>query len=178
MDAGRVTANGPCHQVLNAYENSFIQRSEERARRDQQHDLGATTTGVRIETLDGQSIATVPLGTSWRIRVTIAITRSLPQFVVGVGLKLNDGTPVQTAWNPPADVSPGNYEATFVQDRVVLGIGSYAVLVGLASQNRSIEQIEATHVEVSSENAVGFFPVSAGVGAVLNSMTTELRRLA
>jgi hypothetical protein len=96
-------------------------------------------------------------------------------LVVAAGLKTADGLAVQTAWTPPSDFAPGEYEAVFTQDRVVLEAGTYSVLIGLSDGDRGLQQFEAARVDLVGENAVGYYPATSGMGAVLNSMKVEIR---
>ncbi|HYD85674.1 MAG TPA: hypothetical protein VEA63_16515, partial [Opitutus sp.] len=84
----------------------------------------------------------------------------------------------QTAWLPPRDLEPGDYEAVFTQDRVVIEAGTYVLRIGLSSTERTFQQFDATRIDIVSEGAKGFFPVTSGVGLVLNSMETSLVRTA
>ena len=178
LSAGRVEAQGPCHKILDIYQHglahslpiSVPKPSLDLAER-------AYVTTFKIESLDGRRIAVVPVGLPWRAIIGFKVANPQSKVVVAVGLKSADGVAVQSVWLPPQDLAPGDYEAVFTQDKVIIEAGSYSLIVGLNVGDRSIQQFEADRLEVTSENAVGLFPGTTGFGLVLNSMQTELRRL-
>jgi len=84
---------------------------------------------------------------------------------------------VQTAWHPPCDLAPGDYEVSFTQENVIFEAGTYSVLIGLSESDRGLQQFEGARLDLTSERAVGYYPGTAGLGLVLNSMATSLQRL-
>jgi hypothetical protein len=84
---------------------------------------------------------------------------------------------VQTAWLPPRDFPVGEHEAIFTQDRVVLEVGTYTLLVGLTENDRSVQQFEAARIEIEAANGQGYYAATSGVGTILNSMHCEVRRV-
>jgi lipopolysaccharide transport system ATP-binding protein len=134
-------------------------------------------TGAGVESLAGEPLPVFPVGQPWRIRVRFRAAAAQTNFVIAVGLVASDGTPVQTVWHPPQALPSGNYEALFEQTAVMLEAGHYTVVVGLSENDRSIQQVEATHIDVVSEGALGYLPVTSGAGAVLNSMRSTLAQL-
>jgi hypothetical protein len=131
---------------------------------------------VGIERIDGGLARVLPAGQPWRARVRVHVEKPQRQFVIAVGVKSGDGTPIQTAWMPPHDLTPGNYEAVFTQDRVVLEAGTYSLVVGISESDRSLQQFDVACLDITGENALGYLPATAGVGAVLNSMDIALVR--
>ncbi len=178
LAAGRIQAGGSCRDVLGAYEQGLAGAGPV-AVPQPPPDLRerAYVTGVQVESLEGNPLFVIPVGRPWRVRVGLRVARRQDEFVAAVGLKAADGTAIQTAWIPPQRLEPGDYEAVFTQDRVVLEAGTYTLLVGLTDAGRGLQQFEAVRFEIGSENIVGYYPATAGVGAVLNSMRTEFRRL-
>lgn len=175
MAGGRVQTTGPCARVLEVYHQALSgplptavppppPELEDRA----------FATGVTVETLDGQHPPAFAVGQPWRVRVAFKVIRPQPNFVVAVGLISADGSPVQTVWLPPKDYAPGNYEAVFTQDRVVLEAGTYSLFVGLSQNDRALQQFEAARVDISGADALGYYQSTAGAGTVLNSMRTDL----
>jgi hypothetical protein len=66
-------------------------------------------------------------------------------------------------------VAPGDYEFIFAQ-QTFLQAGTYTLLVGLSDSDLSLQQIEAARFDISGDDPHGYFPLTSGVGAVLNSM--------
>jgi hypothetical protein len=72
-------------------------------------------------------------------------------------------------------VTPGDYEATFEQE-ASLEAGTYMLLVGLSDSDKSLQQIEVSRFDISGDKPHGYFPLTSGVGVVLNTMRVELHR--
>ncbi len=178
LEAGAVRMTGACNQVLELYQSGLTgaDNTSIPAPTVDLLDRGYVT-GVDVETIDGRPQPVVPVGQPWRVRVRFRIVRSQENFVAAVGFKAVDGVSAQTAWCPPQHLSPGDYEAIFVQDRVALAAGAYLVRIGLSSNDRTFQQFDATRVDIVSDGVQGFYPRTSGVGVVLNSMSTSIARL-
>jgi len=178
LDAGRVQAVGPCLKVLDLYQHGLASAAPGAVPKPAADLLDrAYATAVLVETADGRPLVTAPVGVPWRVRVRFHLASRQPHFVVAVGLQSADGFPVQTAWCPPQDLAPGDYEAVFVQNAVVLEANTYTVVVGLSESDRGLQQFDAARFDLTGDNAEGYYAGTSGVGAVLNSMQTSLRRL-
>jgi lipopolysaccharide transport system ATP-binding protein len=160
LSSGRVQAQGPCAQVLETYQHGLAGAAAT-AIPSPPADLldRAYITAVTIESLAGQQLLSVPIGVPWRVRIMVQVSQLQRNFVIAIGLKGADGMSVQTAWLPPRDFPVGEHEAIFTQDRVVLEVGTYTLLVGL------------------TENGQGYYAATSGVGTILNSMHCEVRRV-
>ncbi len=177
LNQGTIQASGPCHKVLAAYQlglagaplTSVPKPSDDLLHR-------AYATSVDVEDLEGTPRLIWPVGEPFRVRVGFRIVQPQSAFVAAIGIQSIDGTSIQTAWAPPRDLAPGDYEAIFTQDRVTIEAGTYRFLVGLSSDDHTFQQFDAVRIEVVSEGSRGFFPRTSGVGAVLNSMQTLVQR--
>jgi lipopolysaccharide transport system ATP-binding protein len=177
MDGGRVQQLDAVPLVLETYSRGMTTSVTPQVPRPSPELLDRCyLTGVVIETLAGQPSAVFPVGQPWRINVRFHAAAAQTNFVIAAGLIASDGTPVQTAWHPPQALPAGDYETVFEQSRVVLEAGHYTVLIGLSENDRTIQQIEATSIDLISEGASGYFPVTSGVGTVLNSMPSTLTK--
>jgi homopolymeric O-antigen transport system ATP-binding protein len=178
LSQGRIQAAGATAKVLEIYQHGLtgaVPTSVPAPSPELTEQIYATA--VRLETVEGAPTLSIPIGLPWRARVAFRVVASQERLTVAVGLKSADGTAIQTAWVPPCDLEPGDYEAEFVQDRVSIEAGTYTVIVGLDAGGRGLQQFEAARLDIISENAVGYHPGISGVGIVLNSMSTSLRKL-
>ena len=175
LNAGRIQVIGQTQHVLNTYlQDHFAMEQVHVPAPDAQLRATAYTTGVSLETLDGVRRSVVAVGQPWNVKVRFNVCRTYEQFVVGLGLVAADGVPAQTAWSEPTAVTPGAYEATFEQ-QAMLQASTYTLLVGLSDSDKGLQQIEAARIDISGDNPQGYFPVTAGVGTVLNTMKVTLR---
>ena len=175
LSAGRVQAIDQTQRVLNLYLHDHFAAEPLRVPApDAQARERAYTTSVALEAADGAARSVVAVGEPWRVRVGFRTCRDYGQFVVGLGVVAADGTPAQTAWSTPLRLAPGEQEMVFEQ-QTWLQAGTYTLLVGLSDSDQGLQQIEAARFDISAENPHGHFPMTSGVGMVLNSMRATLR---
>lgn len=174
LTGGRVQAFDATQKVLNLYLHDHFAAEPLRVPApDAQLRANAFTTRIALEAADGAARTVVAVGEPWRVRVGFQTSRPYARFVVGLGLVAADGTAVQTAWSTPAQLASGEHEVLFEQ-QTSLEAGNYTLLVGLSDSDQSIQQIEAARFDISGDDPHGYFPMTAGVGVVLNSMRTTL----
>jgi len=175
LAGGLVGARGPVNKVLEIYQRGLVDAAPTIVPKPTPDLLGrAYITGVDIETIDGRVAQALPVGQPWRARVRVHIEKNQRNFVIAFGIKSGDGTSIQTAWLPARDMPRGDYEAVFTQDRVVLEAGTYSLLVGISESSHELQQFGIACLDITGENAHGYFPATSGVGAVLNSMQIDL----
>jgi len=179
LSAGRVETAGPCARVLEAYQHGLVGAEVNSVPKPSVDMLDrAYVTHVAVETTTGVRATTFQVGQPWRLRVDFRIANAQSQFVVAIGLLAADGSPVQTCWISPRDLPCGDYRAVFTQNQVALEAGAYTTVIGLSSRDHSLQQFRSERIEITGESAPGTYaPATAGVGAVLNSMATELTQL-
>ena len=177
LEKGRIVSHGPTAGVIDDYTRSLSTQGPAPA------PISATSAharvlDVQVENERGAPVAEVAVGEVWRVRVRLRLEhKTLDHVIIAVGLLAADGTPVQTTWSAPQTLAPGDYEAIFTQKAVQLEAGTYALLIGLSEQERTLQQFEAARLHIDGERAVGYFPATSGVGIVLNGMTVDLQRL-
>jgi lipopolysaccharide transport system ATP-binding protein len=177
LASGQVCTSGTVNAVLKVYQRGLVDVAPTAVPKPTSDLLDrAYVTGIVIETPDGRTACALPIGQPWRVRVRVHVEKLQRNFVIALGIRSGDGTPVQTAWLPPRDLTPGDYEAVFTQDRVVLEAGTYSLLVGLSESVRDLQQFNVASLDIAGENALGYFPATSGFGAVLNSMDITLAR--
>lgn len=177
MESGRLVLNDSVSAVVGRYsrETTTLDSVEVGDPSPELRDVGFVRRFV-VETDSGGRPPIWPVGMKWRAKVDFVIARPMAEFTIALGITGNDGTPVQTAWSAPMSVEPGAYSAVFEQSSVVLAAGSYGLLVGLSENDKTFQQLRVAQMEISPEGAVGHFPVTSGVGVVLNSMAVRVAR--
>ncbi len=175
LAGGRVQAIDQTQRILNLYLHDHFAAEPLRVPApDAQLRERAYATSVALEAGDGTPRSVVAVGEPWRVRVGFKTCRPYRAFVVGLGLVAADGTAVQTAWSSPRELAPGEHEMVFEQ-QTWLEAGTYTMLVGLSDSDQQLQQIEAARFDISGDEPQGYFPLTSGVGIVLNSMRVTLR---
>jgi lipopolysaccharide transport system ATP-binding protein len=178
INQGQICSDGEPARVLRTY-GEEIQRAASgmvcAVPPELQNEVYVESVGV--ETPGGARSVMLTVGDRWSVRVRYRAMREQRDLVLGLGVVAADGTPVQTAWSEPRTISPGLYETVFEQNHVVLEAGSYTLLVGVTAAGRALQQFEAERIEFSERQGSDEYPVSAGVGYVLNSMDVRHTRV-
>lgn len=176
---GRIERAGECFEVLRDYMSS----SEDRPAGvvpppGPEHAERAYAQTVHMEDSLGRPSAAFKLGEPWTLRARFRVVKPQSGFHAGIGIRRLGGGGVQSVWTQPADIAPGEYEASFVQERVHLAAGTYVLVLGLSEGDRSIQQFDAVQFDVLPESFNGdFVHVPAGAGVVVNSMERRVVRL-
>lgn len=133
----------------------------------------AYALAVNLETSKGQPAVELAVGESWSLRLRFRVVRPMDAVTATLSVVTMEGTPLQTAWSSPQSLSPGDHEVRFVQDKVILEAGTYALNLTLSEQDRKLQQFEGARLQISSERRVGHFPVTSDGGLILGSMTVD-----
>jgi lipopolysaccharide transport system ATP-binding protein len=127
-----------------------------------------------VEDASGNPASSIPVGQPWQIRVYFRITRPTEHFIVGLGFRTNMDAPLRTSWSPQETLQPGEYQAVFREDVLMLAVGRYSIVVGLSSFERTFHYAEAGFLEIA-EYAEGDVPIRiANSGILLNPLKTEI----
>jgi lipopolysaccharide transport system ATP-binding protein len=134
-------------------------------------------TKLVVEDGGGTPASAIPVGQPWQIRVHFKIKRRVEHFIVALGMTTGMNAPLRTSWSAPGPIEPGEYEAVFREDTIMLAAGRYSVTVGLSNYERSFHYVEnAGTVEIADyAEGVDLLRVS-NVGYILNPFQIELRR--
>ncbi len=178
MERGRVLADDTTGQALALYARGLEAQDPSRVPAPAPEAVErAYVTAAWLERADGTPLTFARVGETWRLRLRVKAARLIRDFVVGVGAVTSEGLGLQTAWSPPQELAPGEHELIFTQDAVMLAADSYKIVVGLSEAGQSIQQFEATRLEVTGESPLVFCVATSGYGLVLNSMKISSRKL-
>jgi lipopolysaccharide transport system ATP-binding protein len=136
---------------------------------------------LRIESLKGELMSEVPVGKPFRIRVEFIIHKKLEHFIIAVGLKNLSDLPIRTSYSTPGEIVPGRYEALFTYNDVILASGTYPLIIGLSSHERSFYYKDnVTSLEISEISDVkddARIVRNSGVGFILNPIPITINKL-
>jgi lipopolysaccharide transport system ATP-binding protein len=130
---------------------------------------------LTVEDESGNPVFSIPVGKKWQVRINFTITRNIDHFVIGLGILTSEELPLQTSWSKPYSLPPGEYQAIFRQDTIILGTGRYTLAVGLSQFHQAIYYVENAgilDIAAFSED-LDLIRVSS-VGSILNPMNVEL----
>ncbi len=182
LKQGEVTATGKPAEVIQQYlaASSTMNHAEHPTQKIFEEPLPINF--LKAEIFDYQYLKrrSSPLGTTWQIQSEFEVLECIPNLVVALGITTAQGVAVQTCWSPPSSIKAGKFQATFKQDKVNLECNSYQLILGFSRDNRPIVQIDLGTFDIVHNDDLTdqFIPRSSGLGAVLNSMSTEIKQIA
>jgi lipopolysaccharide transport system ATP-binding protein len=179
---GRVEAFGEINQIVNTYlESSEGGQSTYHIALPEDHEnLSGYAIHMQVEGANGNPLAEVPVGNTWQVRVTFRINKRTEGFVIALGIVTQLEMPLQTSWSEARDFQPGDYEAVFKNDDIVLTTGQYKLVVGMSAHQRVIHYIEdAGRLVISDAGDIAENTriINTQSGLLLNQMDISINKL-
>ncbi|BBC24662.1 ABC transporter ATP-binding protein [Pseudanabaena sp. ABRG5-3] len=128
-----------------------------------------------VEDEYGNPAFSLPVGKPWRVRVHFTVTKIIKHFVIALGIVTSEEMPLRTSWSKPTSLSPGEYQAVFSEDFVILGAGRYSLIVGLSQHLQTFHYIEnAGILDIAAFSEREDIVAVSSVGSILNPMNIEI----
>jgi len=182
LGQGTVMALGSTDDVLHKYLNegaaseSFFQLTPP----SDTYQLLGEAISLTVENDQRQLANEVPLGDPFNIRIQFKLHRSVPHFIIGLGISSQMGISLQTSWSKPRELSAGLYEAVFRSNDILYTSGLYYLTVGLSSYvntfHYSSQEAYFRISEVSNYEKVHEL-VNTKSGLVLNQLLVEINHV-
>jgi lipopolysaccharide transport system ATP-binding protein len=132
---------------------------------------------LRVEDGKGRPSSAIPVGSPWQVRIYFKINRRVEHFLIALGLWTNLNAALRASWSVPQTLEPGDYQAIFREETLLLATGRYPIGLGLSSFERSFHYVENAGILEIADLADGIDLVRiSGVGVILNPMKIELQR--
>jgi lipopolysaccharide transport system ATP-binding protein len=173
LEGGEVALAGSTDMIIGKYINSDSSlQSDFEIPPPQDKNAPAFASKLTIENLDGTPINGFRVGAPWQIRVTFTVVRQTEHFIAGMGINSDRGVPLWTVWSEPQDLGPGDYSIVFSNSNVLLCAGTFSIIVGLSSHERTFHYTEdAGHLVLSNvTHEVGALKVNGNCGFIVNPM--------
>jgi hypothetical protein len=123
----------------------------------------------------------IAIGEVWYIKCIIEVLMPIDALICAVGVTDFNEVAVNTTWQKPKKVEPGQYEVSFEQVEITLASGKYLIQLGLMDGANVVEFIPdalsfeiVDIVERMDENVLRSHKNS---GIILNQMKTTFRKL-
>jgi lipopolysaccharide transport system ATP-binding protein len=181
LEHGRVTFQGSVEAVINKYmevgtevHSSYAIPPPENA-----EDLMGYAYELIVEDGNSKPATAIPVGQNWQVRVRFKINRRVEHFIIALGLLSNMSTPLRTSWSTPQTIEPGDYEAVFREEVILLASGRYTIVLGLSSYERSFHFVENAGILEIADFSEGIDLVRiSGAGQILNPLQTVIQKSA
>lgn len=118
------------------------------------------------------------IGKAWKVKVHFKILMPVSNFVIAVGMLNLYDMPIRTAWSVPQSYQPGEYTATFLEDKINFTTGRYKLVVGLSFGKHNVQYIdEEVYLNISDVTGEMDESVITNDAMILNSMGIVIEAL-
>jgi lipopolysaccharide transport system ATP-binding protein len=178
LEQGKIDASGETEHILRRYiEVGENLQSLYTIPPPSQNNYPAYAYQLAVEDGNSRPATAIPVGQPWQIRVHLKITQRLEHFMIALGVRTNTGVTLRTSWSVPRTLEPGEYQAVFREETVLLGSGRYHLMLGLSTYERSLQYIEDAGVLEVAEFGEGIsLPRVSNSGFILNPFKIEIRK--
>ena len=143
LQNGRFIMQGKTEDVINFYlSQSVLNDSEYVFNSKLSNTKIAYATKLNIDDIDGNLMNEMPIGKPWRVKIHFTVAEAVKNLVIGLGMTDMVDTPIRTSWSLPNDFEPGNFVASFTEDKIKFNSGQYKLIVGISRGAESIEYID------------------------------------
>jgi lipopolysaccharide transport system ATP-binding protein len=180
LNKGQLQSYGEIHDIVSMYlQSGELNRSEFVVPEPAELSYGYAHT-VFVEDANGKPCAEVPVGSHWQVRVLFKITKATEHFIMGLGVISPYDEPVRTTWSIPENLAPGEYQAVFKNNDILLTSGIYKLVIGLSSHVRTFQYIDnLVSVNISDvvDLAEGSGVINTQSGLIINQMPVSMSKI-
>ncbi len=182
LERGKLLFQGSIDQVTRKYMESGDagQSVYEVALPADAADSNGYISRIQVENEQGQSVAEIPTGANWQVRVFFKLNRATPHFIAALGIVTMLDMPLRTSWSQAADLAAGEYSVLFKNDDLMLVNGQYKLVIGLSTERRVIQYIDnLVTLSISEISAVAGEEriLNSESGLILNPMNITITQL-
>jgi ABC-type polysaccharide/polyol phosphate transport system ATPase subunit len=182
LHQGQINAIGQSRQIISSYlQNSSLSLSV--------YDLPLPTDAdqlpgyafkIQVEDEHAAIVNEIPVGKTWQIRVFFKMNRFTRHFIIALGIVSNADVNLRTTWSRASDINEGIYEAIFKEDTLLMAAGTYNLILGLSSFEKSFHYIEnaasITIADLADESLDKTIIRLSDAGLILNRMDIKIER--
>jgi lipopolysaccharide transport system ATP-binding protein len=143
LQNGRFIMEGKTEDVINFYLSQSVLNDSEYVFNTKLSERKIVfATKLTIEDCNGDLMNEIPIGKPWIVKIHFTVREAIRNLVIGLGMTDALDTPIRTSWAMPNDYEPGNYFASFTEDKIKFNCGQYKLVVGISRGAESIEYID------------------------------------
>jgi len=173
---GEVAASGNINNMVDFYLENISDSSADFILGDNFNPYGFAER-ITVENMEGNKVNHLKIGEPWKIKIKFNLKAKVPHFILGVGFKTIDDFPVRTVWSKPTDLNAGSYEATFIEDTILMGGGKYKLIIGLSSRENSFFYAEDCAVIEFEGYVDKEIALRSSGGIILNQMKSIIKEI-
>jgi len=180
LQNGKFIMEGKTEDVISFYLSQSVLNDSEYVFNTKSSDSKiAYTTKLTIEDSNGNLMNEIPIGKPWTVKIHFTVREDIKNLVIGLGMTDMLDTSVRTCWALPRDYEPGNYFASFTEDKIKFNSGQYKLIVGISRGAESIEYIDKdiiltiSDVVYEQEESI----VNNKSGLIVDQMKTKIEQI-
>ena len=178
---GNIIESGDITQVSSTYLTSGnMSESYVEFNINQKTSLG-NPINLCIENLEGHQKNEIPVGSPFQIKVNFEINKKTEHFIIAIGINDLSGISIRTSYSSPMTIEPGRYEAIYKYDDIMLASGTYPLVLGLSTYEKSFFYKEnVASIQISDLSDVAYddrILRNSGVGFILNPLKVLIHKL-
>lgn len=182
LKRGEVEDQGSTEEITEKYINDDVEaQSIYSIKPPRDERIPGYAYKLSIEDSNGSPAAAISVGQPWQIRVSFKIKKTINSFIIAVGFMTSEDIPLRTCWSQPCKIIPGEYDAIFREENLLLATGKYKIIVGLSQNEIGFHYVENAGVleisEVVELNSKINLVRTASVGLLLNPMQIEIKSI-
>jgi ABC-type polysaccharide/polyol phosphate transport system ATPase subunit len=182
MQHGKILKMGKSSSIIESYlQNADPLKSVyEIPRPDNHEQLPGYAIKIQIEDENSNIVNEVPVGKFWQVRIFFQILKKTDHFIIALGLTTTMDVDIKTSWSEATDLEKGTYEAVFKEETLLLSTGSYNLVIGLSTNEKSFHYVEnAASITISNfaDNSLNKTIIRlSGSGLLLNPSSIKISK--
>lgn len=181
LDKGRLVMEGDINAVTNKYLETFNEGQTwyDIPEPSDAQSMTAFATRIQVENKDHVPVQEVQIGEHYFIRLFFTVNKTIEGFVAAIGISTVFDQAVRTTWSVPRTLEPGNYEAIFKNDGIMLADNQYKISFGLSVGSRALHHsLQGGILSVSEVSMLTGDPqiINTKSGLIVNQMEVEIIR--
>jgi lipopolysaccharide transport system ATP-binding protein len=140
---GTINAVGSSRSIITSYlaDTSLNESVYELAALDEVSDLPGFVYKLQVEDINSRIINEVAVGQPWQVRIFLEVKEPIRHFIIGLGLTNSADVNLRTTWTEQTDIEKGIYEVVLVEDSLMFSAGTYNLILGLSSHEKTFQYI-------------------------------------
>jgi ABC-type polysaccharide/polyol phosphate transport system ATPase subunit len=180
LNNGKVNAIGDSNYIISTYLNhaSLHESVFEIVPSEYTDELPGYAYRIQIEDADSNLINEIAAGQAWQVRVFFKINKPIRHFIIALGLTNSMDINLRTTWSKEIDIDKGYYESVFKEDTLLFSSGTYNLILGLSSYERSFQYLENaasfTISQIAHQSLNKAIIRLSDAGIILNPMSIDI----
>ena len=176
---GKLNFMEETNKVISVYLNGKTSATAEYIFKEQSNNGVGYATKLSILDSNDKFVSEIFIGQKWKIRIQFKILKKVSGLIVALGMVNSHDIPIRTSWSAASEYDEGEYEATFLEDKINFTTGKYRLVIGISIGKHSIQYIdEEIYMNISDLVEQIEETVLSNNGIIFNQMQIDINPIA